>query len=135
MKANNRCYTYFTIVGDFDPVDIANRLGIEPCESWKKGDLRRNGSVYESSRWSCGRCDEYDADVGNQLRKTIADLRGKTQELAAIRKAFNANFYLEIVPELYVGEVNPCLAPPLDIIDFCHETRTEIDIDMYLYSK
>ena len=81
MKTNNRCYTYFTIVGDFDPIAISNRLGIEPCESWKKGDLRRNGSVHESSRWSCGRCDEYDPDVGNQLRKTIADLQGKAKKL------------------------------------------------------
>ena len=42
---------------------------------------------------------------------------------------------LEIVPEIYVGDTNPCLAPPLDVIDFCHATRTEIDIDMYIYGS
>lgn len=34
-----------------------------------------------------------------------------------------------------VGDINPCLAPPLDVIDFCHATRTEIDIDLYIYNS
>ncbi|MBQ6239601.1 MAG: hypothetical protein IJK56_04460 [Firmicutes bacterium] len=39
---------------------------------------------------------------------------------------------LGIVPEIYVDDINPCLAPSLDVIDFCHATRTEIDIDLYI---
>ncbi len=44
-------------------------------------------------------------------------------------------FVLEIVPMIYAGDINPCLNPTLDIIDFCHATRTEIDIDMYIYDS
>ena len=34
----NSCYTYFRIVGDFDPSVIAKRLAIKPFESRKKGN-------------------------------------------------------------------------------------------------
>ena len=47
----------------------------------------------------------------------------------------DVSFVLEIVPTFYVGDINPCLAPSLDVIDFCHATRTEIDIDMYVYDS
>ena len=60
MKTRNSCYTYFKIVGEFDPQDISNILGLNAEES------------------------------------------------------------------------TPCLAPTLDVIDFCHSTRTELDIDLYI---
>ena len=36
---------------------------------------------------------------------------------------------------IYVNDINPCLAPSLDVIDFCHATRTKIDIDMYIFDS
>jgi hypothetical protein len=39
---------------------------------------------------------------------------------------------LEIVPTVYAGDITPCLAPSLDVMDFCHATRTELDIDLYV---
>ncbi|MBR4761374.1 MAG: DUF4279 domain-containing protein [Clostridia bacterium] len=133
MKTKNKCYTYFRIVGDFDPDEISARLGIIPNDSWKPGDLRKDGSVHTFSSWTCGRCDEYDVCVENQMRKTISGLLGKIDLLNQIRNDFDVSFYLEIVPEIYVNDTIPCLAPSLDVIDFCHATRTEIDIDLYVY--
>lgn len=52
METRNKCYTYFTIVGDFDPDVITAKLGIIPNESWKKGDRRRNGPLYDFSSWT-----------------------------------------------------------------------------------
>ena len=132
MKKNH-CYTYFKIVGDFNPFIITELLNIEPEESWNKGDKRRDGSLYTFSMWSCGRCDEYDPYVENQMRKTIELLKDKVDILNKIRNDYDVEFYLEIVPEVYAGGINPCLAPSLDIIDFCHLTRTKIDIDLYVY--
>ena len=135
MKTKNKCYTYFRIVGDFDPDEISARLGIIPNDSWKPGDLRKDGSVHTFSCWTCGKCDEYDVNVDNQMRKTISGLLNKIDELNQIRNDFDVCFYLEVVPEIYVDDINPCLAPSLDVIDFCHATRTEIDIDLYIYSS
>ena len=69
------------------------------------------------------------------MRKTIAPLQDKISLLNKIREENEVHYYLVIVPTIYVGDINPCLAPPLDVIDFCHATRTEIDIDMYIYDS
>lgn len=135
MNTRNSCYTYFKIVGDFNPDEITRLLNLTPEMSWKIGDLRRNGTKYDFALWEIGRCTEYDVAVENQMRKTIAVLQDKISLLNNIREKNDVRFVLEIVPTIYVGDTNPCLSPPLDVIDFCHATRTEIDIDMYVYNS
>ena len=131
----NHCYTYFKIVGDFDPDVVSELLNLTPEKSWKIGDLRRNGTVYDFACWEIGRCTEYDPEVEHQMRQTISVLQDKISVLNRIRETYDVRFSLVVVPTIYVGEVNPCLAPPLDVMDFCHATRTEIDIDLYVYES
>ena len=109
-------------------------MNLTPEKAWKIGDLRGNGARYDFASWEIGRCAEYDVMVENQMRKTLASLWDKVSLLNQIRKENNVHFVLEIVPTIYVDDINPCLAPPLDVIDFCHATRTEIDLDMYIYN-
>ena len=135
MKTRNSCYTYFRIVGNFNPDEVSALLNLTPEESWKIGDLRRNGTKYEFANWMIGKCAEYDVYVENQMRKTISILLDKIDTLNQIREENDVEFFLEIVPSIYVDDITPCLAPPLDVIDFCHATRTQIDIDMYLFDS
>ena len=88
--------------------------------------------MYDFSCWTCGRCDEYDICVENQMRKTISCLLDKIDILNRIRSEFDVSLYLEVVPEIHIDDINPCLAPSLDVIDFCHATRTQMDVDMYI---
>ena len=132
MNTRNRCYTYFKIVGDFDPDAISELLGLQPEKSWKIGDMRRNGTKYDFALWTIGRCDEYDVIVAHQMERTIAVLADKISLLNKIREGNDVSFYLEIVPTIDADDRNPCLAPSLRVMDFCHETRTEMDIDLYL---
>ena len=132
MKTQNECYTYFNIVGKFDPDDVTQLLGIQPFKSWKIGDLRANGSQFDFASWKTGLCQEYDVYVENQMRKTLEGLWEKIDLLNRIREENEVAFYLEVVPTVYPVESTPCLAPTLDIIDFCHATRTQIDIDLYV---
>lgn len=132
LQTRNKCYTYFKIVGNFKTDEISEMLGLTPDEKWDIGDFRRNGTQYDFANWKIGSCDEYDILIENQMRKTIAPLLDKIDILKQIHKNYKVDFVLEIVPSICVGDINPCLGPPLDIIDFCHETRTEIDIDMYV---
>ena len=97
--------------------------------------MRRNGTMYDFALWEIGKCTEYDVEVKNQMRKTISSLWDKIHLLNQIREENEVHLVLEVVPAIYVGDTNPCLAPPLDVIDFCHATRTEIDIDMYVYDS
>ena len=69
------------------------------------------------------------------MRKTISLLQDKISLLNQIRIENDVTLTLEIVPTIYAGSTNPCLAPSLDVIDFCHATRTNIDIDMYVYGS
>lgn len=126
----NTCYTYFKIQGYFDPDEITRRLMLQPDETEECGK-RQDGSRYPAD-WCFGRCDEYSPYVEEQMRKTIAPLLDKTDILRQIRAEYDATFWLEVVPTIHPDESTPCFAPPLDVIDFCHETRTEIDIDLYI---
>lgn len=66
------------------------------------------------------------------MHTTIEPLLEKVDVPNRIRNEYSVSFYLEIVPSIYVGNQNPCLAPSPKVIDFCYATRTEIDIDMYI---
>ncbi len=135
MKSENSCYTYFRIVGSFDPMEVSALLGLEPLRAWKIGDLRKDGARYDFASWEIGRCDKYDICVENQMRQTISPLLDKIDLLRAIGESNDVKFTLEIVPTVYAHNDSPCLAPSLDIIDFCHATRTEIDIDLYVLGE
>ena len=91
METKNKCYTYFKIVGDFDPDIATARLGLTPTNSWKIGDTRRNGSKFDFALWEYGRCSEYDVLVENQMRKTISDLLDKTDILNQIRSEYDVS--------------------------------------------
>ena len=135
MKTQNSCCTYFRIVGDFCPDEISKLLELTPETSWSIGDFRKNGTKFDFASWTIGRCDEYDVNISNQMRKTIAPLLEKTDLLNKIRLNCDVSFYLEVVPTIYCDDIKPSISPSLDIIDFCHNTRTEIDIDYYVISK
>ena len=131
----NSCYTYFAIKGEFNPDDITRRIGLNPSKVWKKGDKRNNGTEYDFSYWEFGFCDEYDVVTEKQMQKTLEPLLSKTAILNEIRKESDVVFVLEIVPTVYSENAIPCLAPSMEVINFCHETRTEIDIDLYVGEK
>ncbi len=66
------------------------------------------------------------------MKETIAPLIPKIDILQDIRRQYDVSFYLEVVPTLVYGETTPCLAPSLEIMKFCLDTQTEIDIVLYV---
>ena len=130
----NECYTYFRITGNFDPEFITQKLGLEPDRTWKIGDSRSDGSLFDFANWELGRCAEYNVSVDAQMLTSIRPLLTKICELNEIRSAYDVSFCLQVVATVYAANTTPCLAPSMEIIDFCHATRTEIDIDLYVES-
>lgn len=129
-RAKNSCYTYFRIVGQFEPDDATVIFQLIPSSQRKMGDKRRNGTRYEFASWEYGRCDDYDVFIENQMMKTIGDLISKVELLRQFKQKHEVEYVLEIVPSIYMGESNPCLAPSREVIKFCYETDTQIDIDL-----
>ena len=134
-KERSSCYTYFKITGDFNPDDISKILGLTSKKQWSIGDLRRNGTKYDFALWEYGRCNDYDVFVENQMMKTIEHLMPKIEILNEIKRKFDVFFTLEVVPSVYAGDTAPCLAPNREVMKFCCETNTNIDIDLYVFDS
>lgn len=133
-STHTECYTYFKIVGDFDPDTATELLGVAPEKFWRIGDKRKNGTVYDFACWITGTCREYDIEVSNQMLKTLAPLLDKTDVLNEIKGRYDVDFVLEVVPTVRYDESTPCLAPSLEVMRFCCATETSIDIDLYVSS-
>ena len=125
-------YSYFAIKGDFDPDIVTSMLNINPTKSWKMGDLRKDGSEHTFSLWETGRCGILTIDVEDQCLHTIKELRNKVDILLDIKKKFDLDFVLEIVPHIYEGN-SPSIGFHKEIIEFCYLTDTYIDVDIYIY--
>lgn len=127
------CYTYFSIRGNFDPDKITELLELKPDKYCKIGDKRKHGnSKYDVASWDFGTCKEYDVFVENQMLKTITPLLSKVDILKEIKRQYDVSFFLEVVPTVYLGESTPCLAPSIKVMQFCCDTGTEMDIDLYV---
>lgn len=131
----NTCLTYFKITGDFEPDAVSELLQLKPTRQWRVGDIRRNGSRYEFAHWEYGSSSEYDVIVENQMMVTIRDLLTKMAELRTLKEQYGVSLTLVIVPTVHTGEVTPCLAPSSEVMKFCCESGTEIDIDLYVRDK
>lgn len=131
-SSQSSCYTYFMIRGNFDPDSITELLGLVPEKSWRIGDKRKNGTVYDFAMWQFGTCDAYDVYVENQMLKTITPLLSEISTLKEIKQRYDVEFTLEIVPTIKSSEGVPCVAPSMEVMQFCCETATKIDIDMYV---
>ncbi|MEL7603733.1 MAG: DUF4279 domain-containing protein [Bacillota bacterium] len=129
----NSCYTYFAIKGNFNPDKITEILGLIPSQTWKIGDKRKYGnSYYDFALWEYGKNEIYDVITENQMMITISNLKLKIPLLQEIKQKYDVSFVLEVVPNIYIGESTPALAPNREIIEFCYLTGTEIDIDLYI---
>lgn len=131
-SSQSSCYTYFMIRGNFDPDSITESLGLVPEKSWRIDDKRKNGTVYDFAMWQYGTCDAYDVYVENQMLKTITPLLSKISALKEIKQRYDVEFTLEVVPTIKSFEGIPCVAPSMEVMQFCCDTATKIDIDLYV---
>lgn len=128
----NECYTYFSIEGDFNPDTVTEILGLKPSNVRYVGQELKNGRKSSLALWEFGHCDNYNTITANQMEQTLRPLYDKIDVLNKMREIYDVRFCLSIVPTAYKNNSCPALAPSMEIIDFCHATRTEIDIDLYI---
>lgn len=145
------CFSYFSICSsgeiknnigfvanensNFDPNYITAKLGIEPFDTKKMGSPRKNGhGQYPFSEWTCCKQCEPASDAEEQCRKIVRELHHLIPELQAIKKEYNVDYSIIIVPHIYNKE-SPILCFDSEIIEFCYHTGTEIGVDMSIYNK
>ena len=151
MPSKTTCYSYFSICsagevvdgiglvacenGTFQPDEITDMLGIQPFAAWASGTPRKNGrSIYTFSNWQACKQTEPAMDAEEQCRNIVRELRPRLSQLQDIKRKFNVDFTLMIVPQIY-NEENPILGFDREIIEFCYLTGTEIAVDLYVYGR
>jgi DNA-binding XRE family transcriptional regulator len=71
------------------------------------------------------------------MSETIRPLLDRIDILNQIREDYDVSFQIAVVPMIYGGngESDPCLAPSLEVMEFCVATQTKLDIDMYFFCE
>ena len=127
------CRTYFSITGDFNAKEVIDKLGITPYSARAKGEIRKSGDgVYGFSALRFELCNDYDCMVEKQMMKTLKPFMDKVDVLKEIKEMGDVEFTLAVVPYVRYDESTPCLAPSMEVMKFCVETGTNIDIDLYV---
>lgn len=135
-RLDNEVKTYFKITGDFNPEDITKILCLQPVQTWVKGEKRKISKVgnYTFSLWEFGVIEKKNNLFANkQMLETIKPLFEKIDSLNELKKIYNLNYVLEVVPKFYTDLYKPILSPLKEVIDFCSQTGTLLDIDYYFY--
>ena len=119
----------------FDPDEITKMLGIRPFETRTMGTPRKNGhGTYPFSIWSACRQEEPVMDAQEQCLSIVRELTPHIPTLNRIRELYNVSFTIQIAPHIYHEEA-PILWFDHEIIEFCHRTKTEISVDLYIYDR
>jgi len=126
----------FRIIGNFDTKEVLNLINVEADKIYNKGEISEKSKIVrEYDEITIGFNDKYDVNINVMIRKTLKDLTSKTELLASLKKELNLEYYLVLVPEIYTGSEMPnqILSLESDIIEFLYLTKTEQDLDYYIY--
>lgn len=125
---------YFSLYGDEFPIDyVTDKLGIQPTNSYRKGDLipNRSTKVYrKETSWDLGTEYEESIDVNDQLQKIKQQLQNKSSNINELIKAYSLACKFFIVIKIENGET-PALYLSKEFIKFASIIEAEIDIDLY----
>ncbi|MGA9671779.1 MAG: DUF4279 domain-containing protein [Terracidiphilus sp.] len=132
MAKTNELYAYFTIAGEFNPNEISVRLGVQPTQSWAKGDAHpSNGLERKFSRWSLYSRLERNYPFEEHIRDVVRQLRSKTVEFKSVSQEFGGT--LEVVGYFYSGY--PGLSLEREDVAALAEFSLSVDFDYYyMYS-
>ena len=132
MTRDNEQYAYFTLVGDFDPSVISERLGILPTDCWKKGDRNERTHLERKfSRWSLYSRLERAQPLESQLNDVLEQLLPIADAVRTIREEIEG--HVALVSYLYRDYPGLTFEP----VALAHLGAMKLAIDLdfyYLYS-
>ncbi|GHA62324.1 DUF4279 domain-containing protein [Pontibacter akesuensis] len=138
-KTLSHSYVYFALQGDdFDPNEVTIALGIEPTDSWKKGDKGRYipNQKFASWMWSTGKGKE-SIFLEKLVEEVIDKFGDKVEVINKLKYDYQLTSVLEIVMYIDVNteESTPALGHNLKTIEFLYQTQTVTDVDIYRYDS
>ena len=130
---------YFSMFADEFPLDaVTKQLGIEPTESYKKGDIIKKISPTENhvrsyTRWKLSTGYQESLDVGGQMDMIINQIGDKSAVINDLKKQFGLDCRFTIVIIMNNG-YTPGLYLNQSIIAFANSINADFDIDLYANS-
>lgn len=127
-------YVYFAFQGDvFDPSLITTELGIDPSDSWKKGESGKYVQQQKFSCWKLSSTIEELLDMDKLIHEVVPQLSEKIDQINNLKNTLTLKTVLEIVIYVDIDEEKstPFLGHNLEIIEFFNGTRTYTDVDIY----
>jgi hypothetical protein len=135
----SKSYVYFALHGDdFDPNEVTRELGIEPTDSWKKGD---KGQYIANQKYACWK---WSTEKGKEaifmdtlVNEVVEKLKAKVENINKLKEKYQLTSVLEIVMYIDVNpdESTPALGHDLKTIEFLYQTQTVTDVDIYRYDS
>ena len=127
---------YFSLFADEFPLEtVTKRLGVDPTESYKKGDLIRKISatknlVRQDTAWELSTGYQESLDVEIQLEQIVKQIRDKETTINELKIEFDLECRFTIVIIMNDG-YTPALCIGLPIIEFANSIKADFDIDLY----
>jgi len=132
MKDNEQ-YAYFAVADGFDPADITARVGVQPTDSWRRGDqcvqtLRER----QFSRWSLHSRLDRKQELELHIRDVLAQLDANAEAFASVSREFGG--WMQLVA--YLRRDDPGLRFEPDIVEGLARYALAVDFDIYrLYER
>jgi hypothetical protein len=132
MVEENQQYAYFALEGGFDPADITARVGVQPTECWRRGEVcdstRRER---KASRWSLYSRLDRGQELEAHIRDVLAQLDTGAEVFAAVSRECGG--WMQLVAYLHCDY--PGLHFERDITEGLARYALAVDFDFYwLYS-
>ena len=132
MTKDNEQFAYLTITGVFDPELITAEIGLEPTESWRKGD-RNERTHYERkfSRWSLESRLSRSSPLEDHVRDVLDQSLGHVEQIRRLGEEHTV--YIQLVG--WFHNDYPGFGLTAETISGLAQLQASIDCDFYyLYS-
>ena len=134
----DKSYAYFALMGDdFDPAAITKVLGIEPTDSWRKGDPGKHIQRLKYTGWELRSSRDEPLDMNSLIKEVIDQLKGKEQQINQLKIRYGLTSVIRLVMYIDTHEESstPFLGHEKEEISFLYETKTGTDVDIYRYNS
>lgn len=124
---------YFEITAThMNPDAVTEKLGIQPSESYRNGDLIEDSfyNYRKRSSWNLSSGYQEDLYLDESFKKVVDPLRSKIEVINDLCREFGASCHLIVVSEMFNGQA-PAMGFPADVVKFAADVHANIDLDLY----
>jgi len=122
----------FKLTGlDFDPDDVAPRVGLKPTETWRVGDQVQRTLIrmnHSGVMWALGV--QESLDVGAQISTLLEWLAPFLPQINDVRSEYQLD--AQVSCEIWIGDTTPSVHFDRELLRKIDGLEAAVDIDMHV---